>query len=81
MVRFESKSFVGFYGIQPLVLQFVSLQLRHQADASAFLLFIDQDARALFCNHGQRHFQLFAAVAAQRAEDIAGEALRVDAEQ
>ena len=81
MVSFESKTFVGFYGIQPLVLQFISLQLGHQADAPAFLLFVDQDARALLCNHGQRHFQLFAAVAAQRTEDISSEALRVDAEQ
>ena len=81
MVGFEPEAFVGLDRIQPLVLQFVSLQLGHQADAAALLLLIDQNARALLGDHRQRHFQLCAAVAAQRAENVSGQALGMDAEQ
>ncbi len=62
-----------------LVLQFVGLELGHQADAAAFLVLVEQNAGALFGDGGERELELLAAVAAQRVEDVAGEALRVDA--
>jgi hypothetical protein len=45
------------------------------------LLFVDQYATAGLCNQGKRHFELLPAIAAERAKDITGEALRVDAHQ
>lgn len=81
MVRLEAQLFIGLYRIAALVLQLVRLQLRHQANASAFLLFIKQHARARLGNHLQGHLQLLAAVTAQRAENIAGKALRMDTHQ
>jgi len=41
MVGFEAQTLVGFDGIQTRVLQLVSLQFGHQADAAPFLLFVD----------------------------------------
>src|SRR6185437_3899359 len=70
---------VGLNRIQPLVLQFVRLELRHQADAATLLVLIEQNARASIRDRGQRQFQLLPAVAAERVKDIPRQALRVDA--
>ena len=75
VVVLEAEAFVGFDGVQSRVLEFVGLQLGHQADAASFLLFVDQDAGAFFSNHREREFQLLATVAAQGVEDVAGQAL------
>ena len=44
------------------------------------LLFVDQDAGAFVDDALHRQFELLTAVAAERAEDIAGEALRMNAD-
>ena len=72
---------VGLDGVEALVLQLVGAELGHQADAAAFLLLVDQDAGAFVGDALHRELELLAAVAAERAEDIAGEALRVDADE
>ena len=41
VVGLVTQSFVGFDGIKTRVLQLVSLQFGHQADAAPFLLFVD----------------------------------------
>ncbi len=46
---------------------------------ASLLLFVNQHSGAPLRDHGQRHFQLLTAVAAQRSEDIAGEALGMNA--
>jgi hypothetical protein len=81
MVGLEPKIFVGLYGVATLVLEFVSLKLGHEADTPAFLLVIYKDASAGTGDHGKGHFQLLAAVTAHRAENVAGETLRVDTNQ
>ena len=81
VVGFKAQTFVGFDGIQARVLQLVSLQFGHQADAAAFLLFVDQYARAQVANHRERHLELLAAVAAQRMKNVARQTLRMDAHQ
>lgn len=50
-------------------------------DAAAFLRQIQQHAAAGFVDDADRAAQLFAAVAAQAAEQIAGEAFRMQARQ
>ena len=62
-------------------MQFIRLQLRHQANAPAFLLLVDKDARAFSGNHRQGHLKLLAAITAQRAEHITGQTLRMNAYQ
>jgi hypothetical protein len=57
-----------------------SRQLGHQSDAAAFLIFVQKDSGARVCDRSQRQLELLSAIAAQRVEDIAGEALRVDAD-
>ncbi len=78
-IGFEPKPFVGFDCVEPLVLQFVGLQFRHQPNAAAFLLFVYQDAGASLRDQRKRHLELGAAIAAQRTEYVSGEALRVNA--
>ena len=48
---------------------------------AALLREVEQDAAALLLDHRQRRRELLAAVAAQRVEDVAGEALGVDADE
>ena len=72
---------VGVDGVQPLVLQVVGAQLVQQADPAALLGQVEQDAGALALDHRQRGLELLAAVAAQRVEDVAGQALGVHADE
>ena len=81
LIGLEAEALIGLHRIESAVLQRVGLQLRHQSYAAALLLLVDQDAGSFLGDHGERHFQLLAAVAAQRAEDVAGQALRVNAHQ
>jgi hypothetical protein len=81
LVGFETEALVGLDGVETRILQLIRLQFRHQTNAAAFLLFVNQDARTLVPNHSQCHFKLLPAVAAQRVKHIAGEALRVNADQ
>ena len=81
LVGLEAQPLVGFDGVESGILQLVGLQFGHQANAAALLLFVNQDAGAQVPNHGERHLQLLAAVAAQRMKNVAGEALRVNPNQ
>ena len=66
---------------RPCLLQLVRLQLVEQADAAALLRHVEQDAALLGRDQRQRELELLAAVAAQRVEDVAGEALGVHAHE
>ena len=81
VVGAEAEAFVGFDGVETLVLQFVGAELGHEADAAALLLFVEQDAGALAGDEAEREVELVVAVAAQGVEDVSGEALGVDADQ
>jgi hypothetical protein len=81
VVVLEAEFEVGFDGVAALVLELVGAELGHEADAAAFLLFIEEDAGALGGDHGEGEVELVVAVAAQRVEDVSGEALGVDADQ
>ena len=79
VIGLKTEAFVGLNRVQAGILQFVSLQFCHQANAAAFLLFVDQDSRARLANHGKSHFKLLPAIASQGMENVAGQALGVDA--
>ena len=81
VVVLEAEALVGFDGVESGILQFVGLQLGHQADAAALLLLVDENARAFLGDHRERKFQLLAAIAAQGMKDVSGQALRVNANQ
>ena len=70
---------VRVHSVEAGVLQGVRLQLRHQADAAAFLMFIDHDAASFGGNRPHGNLELVVAVAAQRPEHLASETLRMDA--
>src|SRR5690242_18455554 len=78
-VGFEAELDVGLNGVEALVLQFVSAKFRHEPDAATFLLLVNKDAGAFFCDAVHGELELLAAVAAKGAEDVSGEALRVNA--
>ena len=59
----------------------VGFELVHQADAAAFLRKIEKNAGARFADFFKREFELGAAVAAFGGQNVAGEALRVDANE
>ena len=72
---------VGVDGVEPLLLELVGLELVEQADAAPLLGEVEQHALALALDHRQRRLELLAAVAAQRVEDVAGQALGVHADE
>ena len=80
-VRREAELLVRRDGVVPLVLQLVRLELVDEPDAAALLEQVEEDAPARLDDllHGER--ELGAAVAAGRTEDVAGQALRVDADE
>src|SRR6185369_4147113 len=80
-ILFKAQLEIRFDGVATLVLQRVGLDLVGKADAAALLVHVDEHAFALLIDHAQRVADLIAAVAARRAEDVAGEALRVHAHE
>ncbi len=69
---------IGLDRIKAGILQFVRLQLRHQADAAAFLILVDHESATFFGDGLHGHFQLVVAITAQRPEHFSREALRMD---
>ena len=72
---------VGVDGVEALLLEPVGAQLVQQADAAALLGEVEQHAAALVLDARERVLELLAAVAAQRVEHVAGEALGVHAHE
>ena len=70
---------VGLEGVHALLLELVGLEFVDQADPAALLAHVEEDAAALFFDLCQGGGQLLAAVAAQGAEGVAGQAFGVDA--
>ena len=64
-----------------LVLEVVGAQLVQQPDPAALLGEVEEHAAALLLDHRQRRLELLAAVAAERVEHVAGEALGVHADE
>ena len=81
MIRLQSKLRVGVDRIEPETLIAVSTHLGTDAGAAAFLIEIEQHAATGGLQQFQSIAQLVAAVAFQRAAEIASQAGRVDADR
>lgn len=73
----KAESFVGLDRIGTFVLKRVSPDLVDDTDASAFLLLIDDSSAAFRLDHPHCLVELRPAVAFDRAENVAGQALRM----
>ena len=77
----QPETLVGFDGVEAVLLQAVGLELVQQADPAPLLGEVEQDPLSLALDHRKGGGELLAAVAAQRVEDVAGEALGVHAHE
>jgi len=62
-IRIVTETLVRFDSVEPLILQFVGFEFRHQPDSPALLTFIDHDPGAFFGHGLNGPVQLFPAVA------------------
>ncbi len=74
LVVVEAERGVGVDRVEPAVLKFVGAHLVDQAEATPFLVEVEDDAAAGGLEPLERELQLVAAVAATRAEHVAGQA-------
>ena len=72
---------VGLDRVGALLLELVGAELVEQPDPAPLLGEVEEDAPALLLDHRERRRELLAAVAAHAVEDVAGEALAVDADE
>ena len=77
----KAQAHVSLYSIQALILQCVSTDFISQTNTTALLTHINDSAAAFLFNHLQSSCQLVAAVTAQAAEGITGQALAVYAHE
>ncbi len=80
-IALKPELLVGFHGIGAVILELVGAQFVHQADATAFLVLVNNDAAALSGNLPERDIELSPAIAPQTVKDVSGQALRVDSQQ
>ena len=80
-VRVVAEFEVGVDGIVALFLEFIGVDFSGETDAAAFLAHVEEDAFAGVGDSFHGLAQLAAAVATLRAEDIAGKAFAVDADE
>ena len=81
LIGVEAQLEIGLQRIGAAVLQAIGPELVDEADAAALLGQIEQQPAALARNLGDGALELVAAVAAQRPQQIAGEAGRMQARQ
>ncbi len=81
LVGLEAQSLIGVDGVEALVLEAIGSQLVDQADAAALLRQIEQHAAARFFDGVDGAAQLLAAIAFERAQEVAGEARRMQPRQ
>src|SRR5690606_17421241 len=81
-VDWEPEGEVGVDGVVPRILEAIGPQLVPESDSPAFVATeIDDHAPTLLGDAGQRSVELWPTVAAERTEDVAGEALAVHPHQ
>jgi len=77
-VGLESERMIRGNGIEALILEGVGAELRCEPDAAPFLLFVDQETGPFRGDRPHRKFQLLAAVATERSQDLTCNALGVN---
>ena len=73
----KSQGLIRFNRVHPSVLKRVGSQLVLQADPSALLVHIKHDSLLLLGDSPKRSLQLFAAITAQRPQNVSGETRRM----
>src|SRR5689334_4085861 len=68
-------------GIEAGVLEGISPQFRHEPDATSLLVFINHKPPSFLCDGLHGDLKLLATVTPQRAQDLAGKALRMEPQQ
>src|SRR5260370_38617466 len=79
LVGFESKAFVGLYGVESFILQAVGTNLVGQANPSSFLVQVKQYSTTFRRDPTQGFIELSATVTTGGTQDIARKTLRVTA--
>src|ERR671937_637781 len=79
LIRLEAELLVRLDGVEPLILERVRPELVHEADAATLLPQVEQHATAFLRDAVEGGVELVAAIAAERPERVASEALVVDA--
>ena len=77
----EAELAISFDGVEAGILKLVGFQLVDQANAAALLRQIQNNSSFGLGDAFEREFELRTAIAAFGSEDVAGKALRVDANQ
>src|SRR5579859_5272456 len=77
-VCFKTKRVVCCNGVKTFILQRIGLHFRHQAYPAPFLLLVDQETAPFRGDRSHREFQLVAAVATERSQDVTCNALGVN---
>src|SRR5207247_101855 len=80
-VGFEAKCKIRVNRIESFVLERVSLELGHQANAAAFLVLVNHDPAPLVGDGPHGELQLIFAITSQRPQYLAGEALGMNAHE
>jgi len=80
-IGFITKRMIRRDSVETLILQGIGLQLGHEAYATPFLLFIDQEAATFLRDCLQSAIQLLSAIAAQRSQHFPSEAFGMKANQ
>jgi len=81
VIGFKSELMIRLDGVVTRILKLIRKEFVHQADAAPFLELINQDSRSHVRNALQREFKLLATIASFRPEDVAGQALGMDANE
>src|SRR5207244_10665852 len=77
-----TQSLVCLDCVQPMILQVVGVKLVEQTDAPSFLMTdVEDDTDPIGRDHVHCRMQLGAAIAAEAAEDVPGQALRWGSQQ
>ena len=78
-VGFETEFKVRLDCVTALVLELVGAKLGHQSNTTTLLLFVEQHTGTRSGDRGESKLKLLATVATQRVEDVASQALRMNA--
>ena len=82
MICFKAQVMVGCYGVVVAsILELIRHQLVHESDPTAFLQLIYEDAGFCLANGFLRYCQLRTAIASAGGEDVARQALGVNADE
>src|SRR6201999_153321 len=77
----EAEGQVGVHRVEPAILERVGAYLVAEANSAPLLTQIEEEPARLGGELLERHAELVAAIAAERPEGVAGEALGVEARQ